>query len=233
MRRRNEFDYNRISVKVPTSVHPLAIVQERIPRADRPSGRRSGPGQPERGLPKATALTGNFKTDFRAIYDAWFNDVSRWIRALGGPEADRDDIVQEVFLVVRRRLGAFDGSNLPGWLYRITRRQVRDFRRRSWVKHIFSKHRGDLLDELPHGGGTPATALERKESQRVLNTLLMKMNDDRRSTFVLFEIEGLSGEEIAVIQKIPVNTVWTRLHHARKEFFALATRYQTNERKGR
>ena len=152
--------------------------------------------------------------------------MSRWIRALGGLEADRDDIVQEVFLVVRRRLKDFDGANLAGWLYRITSRQVRDFRRRSWVKHIFNRRRAHEPDDLPHAGVGPAAALERKEEQRVLQTLLMKMAEARRTAFVLFEIEGLSGDEIARIQDIPLNTVWTRLHHARREFFALAAKYQ-------
>jgi len=165
-------------------------------------------------------------SDFRAIYDAWFGEVSRWIRALGGPDADREDIVQDVFLVVRRRLPAFDGANLPAWLYRITRRQVRDFRRRAWVKHIFSKGRVAEPDALPHAEASPAMALERKEKQKVLYMLLQKMKEERRTTLTLFEIEGLSGEEIARIQGVPVNTVWTRLHHARKEFFALAARYQ-------
>jgi len=55
---------------------------------------------------------------------------------------------------------------------------------------------------------------------------LMKMAEARRTAFVLFEIEGLSGDEIARIQDIPLNTVWTRLHHARREFFALAAKYQ-------
>jgi RNA polymerase sigma-70 factor (ECF subfamily) len=164
--------------------------------------------------------------DFRAIYDGWFDEVSRWIRALGGPDADREDIVQEVFLVVRRRLSAFDGANLPAWLYRITRRQVRDYRRRAWVKHIFSKRRVAEPDALPHTEAGPAMMLERKEKQRVLYTLLQKLKEERRTTFVLFEIEGLSGEEISRIQGVPVNTVWTRLYHARKEFFALAARYQ-------
>jgi RNA polymerase sigma-70 factor, ECF subfamily len=166
------------------------------------------------------------RVEFRAIYDAWFEDVSRWIRALGGLDADRDDIVQEVFLVVRRRLKDFDGVNLAGWLYRITSRQVRDFRRRAWVKHIFTKRRSQEPDVLAHGGTSPAAALERKEEQRVLQALLGKITEARRTAFVLFEIEGLSGEEIARIQDIPVNTVWTRLHHARRQFFSLAAKYQ-------
>jgi RNA polymerase sigma-70 factor (ECF subfamily) len=174
----------------------------------------------------ATSEIQDGRSRFRVIYDDWFEDVSRWARALGGLEADQDDIVQEVFLVVRRRLDSFDGDNPAGWLYRITRRQVRDFRRRTWVKHIFNRHRSDDPDALPFMGTGPAAALEHKEKQRVLFGLLQKMGEARRSAFVLFEIEGLSGEEIARIQSVPVNTVWTRLHHARREFFALAAKYQ-------
>jgi RNA polymerase sigma-70 factor (ECF subfamily) len=170
--------------------------------------------------------------DFRTVYETWFEEVSRWIRALGGLDADRDDMVQEVFLVVRRRLGSFDGANLAGWLYRITRRQVRDFRRRAWVRRIFTRRRHDEPDDLPHHGAGPAAALEHKEKQRVLHAMLGKLQEDRRSAFVLFEIEGLSGEEIARLQGVPLNTVWTRLFHARKEFFRLAAKYQKSGRGG-
>jgi len=170
------------------------------------------------------AITGT--PGFRFIYDNWFDDVSRWIRALGGRDADRDDIVQEVFLVVRRRLARFDGANPAAWLYQITRRQVRDFRNRAWVKHIFTRRRSDELDELPSHKDGPAAALEQKQKQRVLGTILSKMGADRRSAFVLFEIDGLSGDEIARLQGIPLNTVWGRLRKARQEFFALAAKFQ-------
>lgn len=192
-----------------------------------PSGAVAQPvSRTQRAKAAAAAAGTDARAQFREIYDGWFDDVSRWIRALGGLEADRDDVVQEVFLVVRRRLKDFDGANLAGWLYRITTRQVRDFRRRAWVKHIFTRRRGHEPDVLPHGGSSPAAALERKEEQRVLQMLLMKMAEARWTAFVLFEIEGLSGDEIARIQEIPLNTVWTRLHHARREFFALAAKYQ-------
>ena len=192
-------------MKVSASARPSRIAVENLPRND-------------------------FNGDFRAIYDSWFEDVSRWIRALGGVEADRDDIVQEVFLVVRRRLRAFDGANLAGWLYRITRRQVRDSRRRSWVKHIFTKRRVDEPDALQFGGVGPAALLEHKEQRRILDMILHKIREERRTAFVLFEIEGLSGAEIARIQNVPVSTVFTRLHHARKEFFALAAKYRAKHR---
>ena len=63
--------------------------------------------------------------EFAPLYDEWFEHVARWIRALGAPSGDVEDIAQEVFLVVRRRLRDFDGRNLAGWLYRIASRQVR------------------------------------------------------------------------------------------------------------
>ena len=161
---------------------------------------------------------------FEEIYQQYFREVGSWIRALGGPDADREDITQEVFLVVRRRLPAFDGANLPGWLFRITQRQVRDFRRRAWFKHIFTRGRLEEADTLAHAHPGPAASLERKENQRLLYAMLDKIRESRRSTFILFEIECLSGEEIARIQGVPVNTVWTRLYHARKDFFALAAK---------
>lgn len=166
------------------------------------------------------------RTTFLTLYDVWYESVLKWIRALGVLEADREDIAQEVFLIASRRLHAFDGVNPAGWLYRITRRQVRDFRRRRWIKNIFTREHTDAVDALPDEASGPAGLLERKQRQRILHALLSKMNDDRRAAFVLFEIEGLSGEEIARIQNVPVNTIWKRLHVARKEFLALVTRYQ-------
>jgi RNA polymerase sigma-70 factor, ECF subfamily len=166
------------------------------------------------------------RTQFLTLYDVWSESVLRWIRALGGPEADREDIAQEVFLVASRRLHAFDGSNPAAWLYRITQRQVRDFRRRTWIKKIFTREHTDAVEALPDDGSSPARALERKQNQRILYGLLSKMNVDRRAAFVLFEIDGLSGEEIAKIQGVAVNTVWKRLHVARKEFLALVARHE-------
>jgi RNA polymerase sigma-70 factor, ECF subfamily len=161
----------------------------------------------------------NQSSTFEEIYHRWFETVSAWIRGLGGPGADSDDIAQEVFLVARRRLADFDGGNVKGWLYRIAQRQVRDFRRGAWFKHFFLLRKPDDVEGFVQVGGDPAVALEQKEAQRVLYAILDKIREERRMTFILFELEGRSGEEIAEIQSIPLNTVWTRLHHARNDFF--------------
>jgi RNA polymerase sigma-70 factor (ECF subfamily) len=155
--------------------------------------------------------------DFSQIYETWFHEVARWARALGSPEADLEDLTQEVFIIVERTLSRFDGGNLPGWLYRITARQVRDHRRRAWFRNLFLRPRDVVLDELAQSGPTPAEAVERREQERQLFGLLEKLSARRRVAFVLFEIEGYSCEEIATLENVPVATVWTRLHHARKE----------------
>ncbi len=132
--------------------------------------------------------------DFAAVYDRWFEHVCRWLSAFGIPHSDREDLAQEVFLVVQRQLGEFDGRNLSGWLYGIARRTASDHRRRSWFKNLFRR--------------------------RV--ALLGRMDETRRAAFILFEIEGYSGEEIAAFEGVPLATVWTRLHYARKEFQRLS-----------
>ncbi|MDP9036146.1 MAG: RNA polymerase sigma factor [Myxococcota bacterium] len=141
--------------------------------------------------------------------------MSRWIRAFGGPEADREDLVQDVFLVVHRRLPDFDGQNLPGWLYRITRRRVRDFRSLRWFRVSFS--RSQLDDTFASRGIDPEAALGNKQSEAILTRLLERLPASQRAAFVLFEIEGYSGEEIANLQQVPINTVWARIHTARKK----------------
>jgi RNA polymerase sigma-70 factor, ECF subfamily len=166
---------------------------------------------------------------FAAIYDAWFDHVSRWLLALGAPPSDNEDLAQEVFLVVQRRLHDFDHRNVAGWLFRIASRQVAAHKRRRWWKSVLTGRREDELEGLAHDDGGPAAVLEKKERQRALERLLRRMNEKRRTTFVLFEIEGYSGEEIARLQGIPVATVWTRLHHARKEFFALVAEHRGKE----
>jgi RNA polymerase sigma-70 factor, ECF subfamily len=158
--------------------------------------------------------------DFTAVYDEYFHDVLRWIRALGGPEAELEDLAQEIFVVVRRRLRSFDGGNLPGWLYTITRITVRDQARRAWFRRIFRGRRSFEFDELPSVSGDPEALLASRENQRLFYRLVGQMSERHQETFVLYEVEGFTCEEIARLHNVPVGTVWTRLHHARKHFTA-------------
>jgi RNA polymerase sigma-70 factor (ECF subfamily) len=166
---------------------------------------------------------------FREIYERWFGDVVRWLYALGVPGSDTEDLAQEIFLVVQRKLHRFDGGNLAGWLYRIAQLTVRDHRRRAWFKNLTIRRR-----ELDVAGADlttpgPAARYEQNENRRIVQALVSRMSEKLRTALVLFEIEGYSGEEIARIQDIPLGTVWTRLHLARKEFWKLLAKQREAE----
>ncbi|MGC4063304.1 MAG: RNA polymerase sigma factor [Polyangiaceae bacterium] len=152
---------------------------------------------------------------FDQIYDEWFDEVAKWVAALGGTGADRDDVVQEVFIVVHRRLAEFDGRNLPGWLYRIARGKVRDHRRLRWVKRVLLRDMGPE-DDIASKDPGPLSSLVTREKQRLLSRLLDELDERERVALVLFEVEGYSGQEIAELHGVPLNTVWTRIHNARK-----------------
>ena len=153
---------------------------------------------------------------FDALYERWFDDVTRWVRALGAREADCDDVVQEVFLVVHRRLAEFDGQNPGAWIYQIARRKVRDQARLLWVKRLF-RHDCVPLSEVMATQRSPLEELETKQKRELLVQLIGRLSEDQRKAFVLFQIEGTSGEHIARLDGVSVNTVWARLFKARKK----------------
>jgi RNA polymerase sigma-70 factor (ECF subfamily) len=186
---------------------------------------------PVRAWPASGPVNRAGDVDFRAIYDEWFADVARWVRALGAAAADQDDLVQETFLVVHRRLPDFDGANLAGWLYRIAAHQVRDFRRLRWIKHIFGRS-VPLTHRVPSPTPTPVMALETKEQHQLLERLLSSLSESQRAAFVLFEIDGYSADEIARIQQAPINTVRARIHRARKRLTASLNKGRDETRGG-
>jgi RNA polymerase sigma-70 factor (ECF subfamily) len=208
----------------------LFVVQSKPPPGGPPrltvvkppvGGAPDGGGEP---APAARPL------ELRQVYETWFDHVVKWLYALGAPAADTEDLAQEIFLVVRRRLPEFDGGNMAGWLYRIAQLTVRDYRRRAWFKNLVLRRQQVELSEVPHAAAGPDRTYEHGERRRELQAVIARMSEKRRTTFVLFEIEGYTGEEIARIQDIPLATVWTRLHHARKDFWKIMKANEMAER---
>jgi RNA polymerase sigma-70 factor (ECF subfamily) len=148
---------------------------------------------------------------------------------MGGRAADRDDLVQDVFLVVFRRLPDFDGQNVGGWLYQITRRRVRDFRRSMWLRRLMFGCKS--LAETPAGRGfDPSEAFETTQKRETLERLLESLNEPERVALVLFEIEDYSGEEIAELQGVPTNTVWARIRRARIKLSKALIKLESQEK---
>jgi RNA polymerase sigma-70 factor (ECF subfamily) len=177
------------------------------------AGSRSGSVEP-RGAESGRVIA------FEHIYAQWFPHVSRWVLTLGARRSDYEDVVQDVFTVAYRRLDEFEGGNIAGWLYQIARRKVRDYRRLSWVKSFFTSETPLLLDYGETRPG-PLDQLETKQKSELLGRRLAKLPSSQRAVFTLFELEGLSGREIAEQQQVPLNTVWIRLYTARRKLKVL------------
>lgn len=155
---------------------------------------------------------------WKELYDAHFDFVYRVARRLGAPEEEAEDVVQDVFSVAFRKLPSFTEGRLTTWLYRITANVVSDRHRRRRVRRAF-----ESLKLWIGGAGPeqPDRTAEKSSASRAVEKILERMTPKKREVFALFELEGLGGEEIAERLGCPVNTVWTRLHHARKEFLSI------------
>ncbi|GAC1394794.1 MAG: hypothetical protein NVSMB47_04420 [Polyangiales bacterium] len=161
---------------------------------------------------------------FAEVYASSFPFVWRTVRRLGVDPGAVDDVVQEVFLVVHRRLGDFEGrSTLKTWLYGIVRRVVHDHRRARARKP--AEPTGDF-DAIATDAATPHDDAEKAQAVRVLHALLGELDDDKREVFVLAELEQMSAPEIAEATATNANTVYTRLRAARKEFEAAVARHR-------
>jgi RNA polymerase sigma-70 factor (ECF subfamily) len=145
--------------------------------------------------------------------------VWRSLRRLGVRAADADDAVQEVFLVVARRLTAYEERGaMRAWLFRIAQ-QVAHHARRGQLRRE-RREREPLAYE-----GTIATdpqrALEKKESAQLVERLLDLMEPAQSMVLYLADVEGLSAPEIASALAVPLNTVYGRLRLGRARFESL------------
>jgi RNA polymerase sigma-70 factor (ECF subfamily) len=145
--------------------------------------------------------------DFRRIFDSQAPAVSRTLRYLGVPEADLMDAAQEVFLVVNRRFGEFEGrSTLSTWIRQICLRVAFTYRRRR------GRRREDVLADPPESvvDADQQAGLERREQRALLNRLLDSLDDDQRAVVVLYEIELLPMREVAETVGCPLQTAYSR-----------------------
>lgn len=159
---------------------------------------------------------------FREIYDEHFGFVYRTARRLGVHERSLDDAAQDVFLVVHRRLGDFEGrSGIKTWLYGIARRVAKDYRRR-----VDRKERGMVPAEgLAADLRSPDEDAARREAARVLESILSTLDPAKREVFVLAEIEEMTAPEISDALSVNLNTIYSRLRNARTEFEKAVSRH--------
>jgi RNA polymerase sigma-70 factor (ECF subfamily) len=161
------------------------------------------------------------------VYREHFSFVWRSAKRLGIGESSLDDVVQEVFVIVHRRLGEFEGrSSLRTWLFGITLRVARDHRRSAARK---SADGSVDLDTLVATSPGPGEALEKADAVRLLHAILDQMDDERREIFVMAELEQLSMPDISETLGINVNTAYARLRAARQSFEDALARHRARD----
>lgn len=159
------------------------------------------------------------------LYKQVYPVARAFVRRLGLNDADADDACQEVFIQVYRYLPSFEHrSELTTWLYRICASQASRVRLRAKMVAVLTR----VVDEIQTIGRSHRESgqLSATESRLVVQQVLARMKWRNSLVFVLFELEEMPGDEIARILRCPLNTVWRRLHEARKEFHAVLARLE-------
>ena len=151
--------------------------------------------------------------DFDELYATHVAFVWRVVRMLGVGDALVEDAVQDVFVVVHRRLHEFEGrAAITTWLFAIARRIAAGYRRRN-----APDRRAPLDDQLAASADTFAELSRAEASARVL-AILSRIDEDLRIVFALVELEQLAVPEVARMLDLKLNTAYSRLRLARKAF---------------
>jgi len=152
--------------------------------------------------------------DVGQLFEEHGRFVFRTLRRLGVRTADVEDTVQEVFIVVHRKISQYDTQySVKGWLFGIAQRVASDYRRRAHVR------REEATDEPPTTPSEPPQDrdLARSRARKRLDEALDTLDERRRAVFVLYELEGMSMPEVAEAVGCPVQTAYSRMNAAKKQ----------------
>lgn len=149
------------------------------------------------------------------LYGQYANFVYRSLRALGVPNAQADDALQEVFIVAQRHLGQFRGPYFKAWLFRLASSVASNARRSA--KRAGSRASSVDPEMLAADAQEPFESAVQAERVRVLDGLLADLDAEKREVFILAELEQLSQVEIAEALGVHINTVAYRLKKAKAE----------------
>jgi RNA polymerase sigma-70 factor (ECF subfamily) len=156
------------------------------------------------------------RLDAQALFRAHAVFVASFLQRIGTPMAEVDDLVQEVFLVVHRKGGYVPGAGQPRtWLAAIALRVARTGRRARGRRR---EQPDDDVLQRASSTDTPDAELDARLALARMQRALEGLDLEHRAAFVLYELEGESCEAIARAFGVPVGTVYSRLHHARRRF---------------
>jgi RNA polymerase sigma-70 factor (ECF subfamily) len=154
---------------------------------------------------------------FEQLYAEHARFVFRILRGMGVPEAQVDDALQDVFVVVHQRLPEFEArARVTSWLFQIALRVSYGYRRSTRR----ARDHTPTLD-IASALKSPLEDAELDQSARRLHALLERLDDDKRAVLILADLEDMTAPEIAELTGAPLNTVYTRLRRARQSLVEL------------
>ncbi|MEM7153869.1 MAG: sigma-70 family RNA polymerase sigma factor [Myxococcota bacterium] len=145
-----------------------------------------------------------------ALFDEHCGFVCRVLRHHGIDDATLDDAVQDVFVTAYRRWSSFEGrSSARTWLFGIARRVAARYRRSASTRarHLSTTAAAQASDGIDE-------PFARAQAAQSLDALLQGIDREKRSVFVLCEVEGMTAPEVAEALGLPVGTVYSRLRAA-------------------
>ena len=165
----------------------------------------------------------------RAVVSAHHGFVWRSLRRLGVREADVDDAAQKVFMTLSRKLVDVSVGGEKAFLFAIATRIAANERRSAMRK------REAPIEDMGVDGPADDSMhreLERRDARAMLDMALDSLTPELREVFVLFELEELTGAEVAEVVGIPSGTVASRLRRAREEVTLVLKRLQSSSGEG-
>lgn len=159
---------------------------------------------------------------WRSLYETHHGFVYRTARKLGLPDEEAEEVTHEVFMALYEQHAHLEVDRLTTWLYRVAANRTASRHRRRKVRMAFE--RVAAVFGLPWSSPpiTPEQSSLKDDASRRVEKVLARMSPKKRQVLVLFELDELSGKEIAERVGCSENTVWTRLHHGRREFLRIA-----------
>lgn len=173
-------------------------------------------------MPVGAANADEVRAEVRALYCEHAKALRTGLAGLTWPGCDVDDLLHEVFVVAIRRPRLVLLAESPrAWLYGVAAKVAASARRKHRVRELFRLEAGAATAPVR----SAQFDVEARATAAAVHRVLGQLSSKKREVLVLFELEGLTGPEIAAALGCPLKTVWTRLHHARKDFEELMVRH--------
>lgn len=163
----------------------------------------------------------NDRSAFNTLVQTYQSKIINLAYGMLSNQEDACDAAQEVFIRVYRGIFKFEQkSSFSTWIYRITVNVCNDILRKRTrtapTVSIYQDSDEEHIIELPDDKPTPSEHLEMTETQLLVKNALNALSDEYRTVITLYDLEGLSYDEISSVLNCPIGTIKSRLNRARK-----------------